>query len=430
VSSIEDRLRDAYRDAADTVRPDGIRKMHEPSVIISMPGDREVRRGPRRFVIPLAAAAAVAVVGVLAGVVVPGALSASRSARGSHRPPAATGIGRSDRYIVAANGAGTALVIHNARTGARVGTVAAPVGGMTFSGLATGDGARYVAELWVPGVCRTWLYQFQLDRAGQPGELTAYALPSIRQLLQPIAVSADGSTFAYEGENCSNPAGTSASELAVLNLTTMKTARWAIPKQADVSSLSLTADGSMLAYNIGKTKLFASAAYVLPTSAAPGSALQRSRVVARGSHFSRGGAIGSDVISPDGSTLYFTTNATGAAYDKRWQLRAADLPGGTTHIVAQYRGFPELMAADWSVTRAIVQVQLPSPSGATPSPSDHGTLSPAPGKHDVKPTPAYYTRRRSGPTPGTQLVMINLHTGKILILNPRIWNPNWPAFSW
>jgi WD40-like Beta Propeller Repeat len=447
VTSIEDRLRDAYRDAAETVRPDGIRQMHEPSVVISLPGDREVRRGARRFVVPLAAAAAVAVVGVLAAVVVPGALSASRSAHGGYQPPTAQGAGPSDRFIVSSNGAGTDLIIRNARSGARVATMPTPARGLTFSGLATGDGRHYVAELSRPGVCRTWLYQFRLSGAGRPGGLTPFALPTIRELLGPIALSQDNTTFAYYGDNCSNPARTSPADLTALSIPTMKASHWTIPKQADVSSVSLTADGSMLAYNIGATKLFASAAYVLPTSAAPGSAIGQSKVVVRGSQFGRGEAIDADVISPDGSTLYFTTNGTGSAFDNRWQLRAESLPAGTTRVIARYTGLPEWIIANWSVTRAIVPVQLPVPSTPQPSPSRAPASAPSrptPSPSDARrasgatpsPSPGLATlagkRSRSGrgPSSGLRVVMINLRTGKLVVLNPRIWYPSYPTFTW
>jgi hypothetical protein len=441
VSSIEDRLRDAYRGAADTVRPDEIRQMHEPSVVISMRGHRDSRHSPRRFTIPLAAAAAVALVGVLTAVVIPGALSGPTSKNAGRATSAASRPGSpAGRFVVALAGksgkftsGAQKLAVRNVATGATVATISLPQRGLYFSGIATGDGRHYVAELWRPGICRTWLYQFHVNGTGHPSALTPYALPAIRQLLTPIAVSQDNSSFAYEGEQCTG----GAADLAVLNVATMTTRSWSIPKQADIEQLSLTADGSALAYSIGLTKLYHSGAYVLPTNSAPGTAAERSRVVAAGARLGRDVAVGSDVISPDGGELYFTTYGTGHAYDNRWQLRVADLSTGVIHLIARYRGIPaSYLAANPDVSQALVVIQqagkpAPSPS---PSPSPHRTPSPSPsgpGKRSPSPSPSPGKGAGGSGQPSvSEIVLINLQTGKSTVMSPDIWNPTYPVIAW
>jgi hypothetical protein len=87
MSKLEARLRDAYRDEADTVTPEGIRGLGEAIAARSQwsaPSGRPWRAQRwGRWLVPLAAAAAVAVIVVVAAVAVP------RDAGQS--PPKATG---------------------------------------------------------------------------------------------------------------------------------------------------------------------------------------------------------------------------------------------------------------------------------------------------------------------------------------------------
>jgi len=79
VNSIEDRLRDAYRDAAENVRPDTIRQLGGLSVTISRRPFRRSRRITSRVIIPLTAATAVVVVAIAMAVIIPQLLPALRS---------------------------------------------------------------------------------------------------------------------------------------------------------------------------------------------------------------------------------------------------------------------------------------------------------------------------------------------------------------
>ena len=434
MSSIEDLLRDAYRDAAQTVTPQTVRGLDEQQVRLS-PGRPRRRLAARRAMLPLAAAASVALVTIVTAAVIPGMLAGSRSA-GGHRPTPSSSPGGADRfYVMIADPDGAALAVRDTVTGARVGAVAAPARGLYFSGLTTGDGRHYVAELWRRGVCRTWLYQFRLGRGGRPGPLRPFALPSVDQLLTPIAISRDNSAFGYEGERCADPTGRASSDLAVLNLATMTTRSWSIPKQADVSSLSLSADGGYLAFDVVPTKLYRSAAYVLPASAPPGPAIARSR---RAAVPGRGGAIDSAVITPDGSALYVTVSPAGAASQRRWQLRRVDLATGLVRVIGRYPGYPAEFAADPSVRRALVLVLRFPSTTPTPTASPHrGSAQPtptaSPHRGSAQPTPSpTLVSPAAGPQRAAvpQLAMISLGTGSAGQVRTLGWDPAqyWAGF--
>jgi len=453
VNSMEDRLREAYREAAETIQPHTIRGLNEQTIQISASGGRRKLRLPQRALIPLAAAASVAIAAVLAAVIVPQALSGGRP--GKQIPPVTSAAGLMPRYVVSivSTVSSTSLTVHRSATGAVVAHVKAPQPGMLFASLATGDGRTYVAVLWRRAVCRSWLYQFTLNRAGQPGALTPYPLPSIGELLGPIAISEDNRTLAYVGENCSDPTGAAPSDLAALTVSTMRTRQWTIPEQANVSSLSLTANGGLLAFNIDTTKLFRSAALVLSTNAPPGTVTERSRVVVSAAQFGSTDEISSDVITPDGSVLYFTTDRIGSTSSMtNWQLRMASVATGRSRVVDRFgSGFPIPIAANPAVNQVLVLIQpvtfrspspapsgpgspSPSPSGpataaesatpagrtAAPSPSGPGSPSPSPSSskpRSVTPSPSPPSGQPNSP----QLVRIDLGTGAVTVLTSQAW---------
>jgi hypothetical protein len=367
VNTLEDRLRDAYRGAAETVGPQTIMSIHDQAARHG--GTIEHRAGRRaRVIVPLAAAAAVSLVAVLAAVVGPQVIPARQHSQATSRshgrstsaaPPAA---GPYPRFFVALTGNGTSLSVRSATTGTLVTRMGPPSGGVHFAGLGTGNGHTFVAAVERNRVCRTWLYQFTLQASGQPSRLTPFVVPAISGVLPAgtIAVSASGQTIGYNDELCT---GTRPSAyLAVMNLASKKVRRWTTPAQADVMSLSLTADGHLLGYNIAQTKLFASVARVLPTNAAPGSAAQRGRTIAGPAQFGASTNIASDVISADGSALYFTTNATGAALGKHiaGRLRVADLGTRRLSVLDSFAGLPVSVTADPSGRFLLLQTELGS----------------------------------------------------------------------
>jgi hypothetical protein len=364
VNTLEDRLREAFRADAETVKPEAIRDFPGTA---ARRGGPWVRAGPgrKRLTISLTAAAAVAAITVTASVVAHGTLPGhqrDRQVASHHGTSAAQGADvRYPRFLVALDGSNGPLAVRNATIGALVARVSPPGHGLFFGAVATGNGQTFVAALWRAGICSTWFYQFRLNRAGQPTALTPYAVPEVtRQIVSNIAVSGDGHVLAYLTQPCTRTRPSA--HLTVRNIAAGTTRQWAIPGQADVFSLSLTADGRLLAYNIELTKLFASVARVLPTDAAPGTAAQRSRTVARAAAFGPSTDISADVITADGSALYFTTNATGAVLSREhpfaWQLRMADLATGRSRVQASYPGLPFGLSADPAGRFLLIQSQL------------------------------------------------------------------------
>ncbi|HUZ56303.1 MAG TPA: hypothetical protein VMU94_27735 [Streptosporangiaceae bacterium] len=368
MNSIEDRLRDAYRDAAETVNPDTIRQLHERSATISPLATRPDSRPHRRLMVPLAAASAVALVAVVTAVVIPAALDRTR-----HAPQA--GASPADRYVVQlGSGSRARLTVRSLGAGTAVATIPAPKPGMTFADVTSGDGRTYVAVLSRAGVCRNWLYKFRLGNSGLPTALTT--LPVTRRPVAKAALSKDNTTLALATGRCVQGRRPIPAELAVVNLATSQARQWRLPDRAGVSSLSLTADGSLLAYTVRSSHARATV-YVLHTNAQPGWAVQRSQVAATAARFGARDDIRSAVITPDGSTVYFTANPAGSVH---WQLRAVSLATGHTRVVGRYAGVPGDLAADPSVTRVLVVVRQsrgPTPS-PTPSPSKSRGPTPVP----------------------------------------------------
>jgi hypothetical protein len=188
---------------------------------------------------------------------------------------------------------------------------------------------------------------FRVGRGGTPTALTPLG-GELSGILEPgFAVSGNGQDLAYSATTC-NPNGSyGPTYVAVRDLATGQTRRWTIPGNEDLSMLSLSANGSRLAFNIALTKLYPASAAVLTTNARPGSLAARSRRLVRGRQFQRSADIAAALVSPDGGTLYFTTNATGAALASHpsWQLRAYDVATGRISIVRSFAdGLPAALA--------------------------------------------------------------------------------------
>jgi Tol biopolymer transport system component len=430
VNSIEDRLRDAYRGAAETVDPDTVRQLHERSATISAFVTRPDSRLHRRLMVPLAAASAVALIAVVTAVVIPAALDRAR-----HAPQAVAGP--AGRYVVQLSSGNQArLTVRALGTGMVVAKIPAPKPGMTFTDVASGDGKTYVAVLARAGLCRNWLYRFRLGNSGHPTALTT--LTVIRRSVTKAALSKDNSTLALATQQCPQGRRALPAELAVVNLATSKTRQWPLPRPSRVSLVSLTADGSLLAFTFSSNQARASV-YVLHTNAQPGSAIQRSHVVAAAARFGARANIRTAVITPDGSTVYFTTNPGGSAPAGHWQLRAFSLATGHTRVVGRYAGIPGDLAADPSVTRVLVVVRqshgptpspVPSPShprADQPTPSAslsyQPTPSPSPSRHrSPEPTPSPSPSRSRG-TGTARLELITLSSGAPRFLSSPAWAP-------
>jgi hypothetical protein len=351
VNTVEERLRDAYRAAAETVRPEavlavGVRGMHDDDPRPARRRRHILMRG--RLLIPLAAAAAVTAVAIAASVLVPrsapGRSGAGQVAAASRGTPA---------FFVALNWSlHPSMVVVNATTGTRGATISLPFQATRLTSVATGDGRTFVAGARTAG-CRTSLYRFRVSARGKPTALTPFrSVPGAIGGPWYMAVSSDGRTIAYATLPCGQASGVRAQgqpekgHLAVLNTVSGRTRHWtymaggnqAIPGSGDVS---LSADGRVVTF----------ADWELRTDAAPGSLIQRGRAVMRKGEFGPSVILGGLEVAPDGKTAYFGTFRV--RHDKPvwkdWQLRAFDLATGQTSLVRSLpgtQGTPAAVSAD------------------------------------------------------------------------------------
>jgi hypothetical protein len=362
MTNIEEQLRDAYYSAADTVRPDAIRGLAEQAAVIAHPARWSApKRTPGRWLVPAAAAAAVVAIGVAAGVVGPHALSRARQP-GPHSTESGTGPGDfGERFVVGEYySTGAFLTVHNSRTGATVATIEPPGRDNYFGQVATGNGRQYIAVvISAKRGGRTRLVSFSLNASGRPTSPTALPGGPAGVFIGQVAVSADGRTIAFYAQRTSVTRGPIAAELGVVDVATGKTRRWLVSSQDIVGSLSLSADGRLLEYEIQSPSTAPSAVYLLPTDAAAGRALRRSNEIVTAASFGRHADIASALITNDGLASYFSTNEDRDS----WQLRAVNLASGRVRLVGSYPALPQYFTADPAQHQLLVSV-VPDRSGA------------------------------------------------------------------
>jgi hypothetical protein len=343
VNTLEDRLRDAYRAAAETVRPEAILE----GAILSPPDHawRRARRtgqaGPgasrRRLLIPLAAGAAVIAVVAAMAVLLPRAapgLGRGKPASGQTTPALLT----TPAYFVELNWSlRPSMYVVNATTGARGARISLPFPRTDLTSVATGDGQTFVVAA-TTGSCSTTLYRFTLAANGTPGTVTAFTKVA-GQISDPwdMAVSAGARFVAYGTLACGQQDNSVAEQnsekgyLSILDTVTGQTKQWTFRNDmSGTGNVSISANGGVVGF----------ANEVTDTSAAPGSLTARGRVVATNGEFGPSTIVGGLNVSPDGQTAYFAT--FGTANDKpvwsSWQLRAFDLATGQTRLVRSFPG--------------------------------------------------------------------------------------------
>jgi hypothetical protein len=404
MKDLENRLRDAYRSATDTVRPEAIRGLDEQAAVIAHPARWSgPRRTSGRWLVPLTAAAAVVAIGVAAGVVVPHVLS---QARERHAGTASPGVKRgaptaihgqglrvSDRYVAGLETAtGSSLIVASASTGRRVATVDPSGKGEHFGAVTTASGTVAIAAVWPAKGCGSTLIVFPLSRDVLPRE--QLNLPALAHLMvEQVAGTGDGSTLAFYAQGCGTFHGRVPSMLGVIDLKTSRVREWRVPGQEDISPISLSSNGRLLEYSVELTKLYPSGIYLLPTDAAPGTAAQRSRELVRARSFGATDNINSAVITPDGTRVYFTTNTTGPAYDSTWTLRSASVATGQVSVVGRYTGFPGYFTANPQVTQVLVADE-------------------------------------ANPASIARMVRVDLASGHLTSLPPRGWDPAKYTYIW
>ena len=295
MTSLEDRLRDAYRAVTDMVREEELPGPHDKRA-------RTRRRSRFSTFAPLAAAAAVVVV-IGVGVAVP-KWDSSPSRPATPATPTASAIpAGAPPFVVVFNkpdGRGYVgpLVVMSAATGRITGRVPEPMPGTTwFDAAATGSGTTFVlaATPLRGGLCNpTYLYTLTLSASGAPASLTPWTVPVVHAEIESITASADGGTLAFVETECRGPG----QEIGIIRGGRMKT--WQEPDLLSADFLSLSADGSVLGYaesmmgQGGRVR-------VLDTSSAPGSTTAAGKIVYTYPADARGGSV---AIGADGTTMY------------------------------------------------------------------------------------------------------------------------------
>jgi hypothetical protein len=368
VSTIEDRVRAAFRADAETVQPDAI---PGPPVRPARPRPRPSRPRWVRFLIPLTAATAVAAVVVGVSMAVPAmrgpghrAGTPASSAPFSPVPkypkyplptsgplpapvlgttasrgvPASTPVAGVPRYyvtnVIIASTVSDQLVVRDTATGSVVGRISPP-GSDVFASIAAVAGDRtFVTTLTGHGCTSSRLYQFRLNDQGQPGPLEPLHVTvpgSISQIGGDLAVTPDGRTIAYNASLC----GRAENEVGVIDLATRHVATWAAPVNprdiltTQVMGLSLSSDGSLLGFETF------SGARVLNTGVPGGSVFQRGRMISPTALWAALGTgdatLYTCTVSPHTTPLPRTGGVTYAA---------APLAGGQPKVIAGRTGLP------------------------------------------------------------------------------------------
>jgi hypothetical protein len=387
MSRLEDRLRDAYQDAAGTVTPGSVRGLEERIARRARPGRRRGSRASRwgRVLAPLAAAAAVVAIVVLT------AVALLPSPNPSPKPsPGQRGHGRvataEPKFLVTiSQGNSPALQVRNVATGGFVAQVSLPAPKMppgigASVTVATADGRHYLVAIY-GNACRSRLYQFQLNDRGQPSAVTTFAaLPTVSAELSNLAISANGQMIGYSTIDYCTTAVSQPQDLAVTNVRTGQTTRWTAPGTGNngaIVSVSLTADGGELCY---ASQDGPSVVRVIPTSAAPGSAADRGRTVARAAQFGRSDWVLCAVITPDGKAVYFTTYPESSLNGWSGQVRELDLATGRSRIVYAPAGLPGAVTADPLVRHLLLQIEVKAKPSLSPPPPKLASLDLATGK--------------------------------------------------
>ena len=365
MSNLEDRLRDAFRADAETVRPQTIPDPPARPV-------RPARRAPKRAgsplaraVAPLAAAAAVAAVAVgtwLAAPLLPGhghpgpgasASSPSRprgltghpvspevtggpvpspvlgpaASRGVLTSPPASGTPRFYVTVSIAPGGADSLVVRDTATGKIVSRLDPPSGAVFKTVAAPAGDRTFVTPVASSSGCTSQLYQFQLNSQGQPGPLVPLhiTVPGNYSESGDLAITPDGRTIAYATYLCGRGVG----EVGVIKLATSHLTVWTTSGPLLPAYLSLSADGSLLAYDtLPGTR-------ILNTSAPAGPLLERSQIVSRTANWA--------ALAGNGASLYVCTiSPSGQAASSPGTLTYGtdSIATGHQQIIARWPGLP------------------------------------------------------------------------------------------
>jgi hypothetical protein len=238
MNSIEDRLRDAFGADAATITT--------PPPAPSRPARFRPAGGHSRsrIVVPLTAAAAVAVVIAATFIVVP-RIWPGPAASGSRAPFAAA-----PKFIAVSTATG--LEVISSASGKVIGRLAPPKPREDFTAVAAlGNDRNFVVAVEHFNKCVTWLYQFSLSGTGQPSGLTPFVVPKLAgglpggqgPIFGDLAASANGRYVAFDTLHCSGSQG----HVGLIDMRTRSVKLWPFGGgNVDPLWLSLSADGSLL----------------------------------------------------------------------------------------------------------------------------------------------------------------------------------------
>jgi hypothetical protein len=338
VTQLPDLVRAAYREAAETVRPETVRDLQlGPGRNAWAAPAGTQRRGPGapqrpgRALVPLAAAASVAAIAVAATVVIPRlGGNAPGHHRPSHPPTRYHGpLSALPTFIVVnhadAGGPGTSklLTIVTTATGHVDGHLNAPAGEYLDAVAGTRGGRTFFAVAHQVGrSVQALFYKFSVSADGRPSALAPIQVRGIPTGGIPVALAAtaDGSRLAVslDGEG-------QAGEIAIIDVASGTITRhWPHTLSEDYSTdLSISADGRLIAFTnyIGSGYSAVQVSRVMSTSAPSGPDTIVSRVLARDTSDA--------MLNTTGTVLYALARTPGQpAYEPGHVLLAYDVASG------------------------------------------------------------------------------------------------------
>jgi hypothetical protein len=338
VNDIEERLRDAYRAAAQTIPPEAAGGLDERVVRIGRAagGGRARRVMSGRVLLPVAAAAAVVAAAVLVptfesgllaghGSAAPGAGRGPGAAKPSaiaRHPSRATKGGKPNRtlavppgapafFFASDGGSGTTLYVYSTATARVVARITPPHPGDIFDGIAaTSDPLRFVVATGHDASCGARLYALRLTADGQPAGYTPLPVPSLPEDVIALAATPDGRFLAYAGDECADQSGQG--DIGLVNMGTGAISRWTAPKQEDIGSVSVSGNGTEIEFTVGQTQLFNAEAGLLATGAPGGTLAQNAHVIVSNTQLRPAGTVPDGAaLSPDGRTMYVCAGGVG-----------------------------------------------------------------------------------------------------------------------
>ena len=350
MSPIEERLRDAYQEAAATVPPASLR-----GVPALEPAGGPARRRPlasrhqparrRRLLAPVAAATAVTAI-VVAAVAVPQLLPRHGGVTGA-------GPARPARFFIATGRAGD-LMVYSAVTGRRTADIrpVSPHTALSFAA-ATGNDRVFIVASNSTATCvkriSSRLLRLTLTAAGKADSISSLPVPKLDGSVTALASAADGRTIAYTSTVCilvPDPE-IDPGQLGVVHTDGAPSQHWSwdpMPGQS-VGSLSVTADGKMIEFAVAPNKstgpdsgevLPVREIRLLPTDAPPGFLNQRSRVAVTVRTAAPGSAFTSALIAASGRAVYFCTERGQFSRHPAETLRAYDVASGTVSVLHSF----------------------------------------------------------------------------------------------